>query len=380
MDFGSGLTVEPTGRRHELATVQDHFAIDTVGLRERIKCVPELVREGTLAEYEHDPKFAAKLGEHPEPESLWQEPAWTGHRWGMTIDLSQCIGCGTCVVACQAENNIPIVGRDRVLRGRQMQWLRIDRYFRGPEAEPRGSLSAGGLSAVRVGPVRGGLPGGRHDPRQRGAQRHGVQPLHRHALLLEQLPLQGAALQFLQLPQEPGRPGQRSDQDGLQPGGDGPQPGRDGEVHLLRAADPARQDRGQKFPAGIAGRRDQDGLPAGLPGAGDHLRRPGRPAKRGGPGGGVRSRLHHPGRAEHPAADIVSGAGSETPIPNWKHERRRFSHRRQHGRRPAAAGPAGARTRRRPRRRDGDGLPRGRAAAAAAELVRGLRLLQRRGR
>jgi molybdopterin-containing oxidoreductase family iron-sulfur binding subunit len=70
-------------------------------------------------------------------EALWQEPTWTGHRWGMTIDLARCIGCGACVVACQAENNIAIVGRQRVLRGRQMQWLRIDRYFLGPEASPR---------------------------------------------------------------------------------------------------------------------------------------------------------------------------------------------------------------------------------------------------
>ena len=137
MDFGAGLWVEPTGRKHKLATAQEQFAIDTVGLAARLKRVPELVREATLAEYKKDPKFAKQLVEHPPLRSLWQEPSYKGHRWGMTIDLSKCIGCGTCVVACQAENNIPVVGKERVLDGRQMQWLRIDRYFRGPTANPR---------------------------------------------------------------------------------------------------------------------------------------------------------------------------------------------------------------------------------------------------
>ena len=137
MDFGSGLRVEPTGRTHVLATTQDHFAIDTAGLATRLKRIPTLVREATLRQYRDDPKFAQEMVEHPPLDSLWQEPRYDGHRWGMTIDLSRCIGCGACVVACQAENNIPVVGKDRVLRGRQMQWLRIDRYFRGAADSPQ---------------------------------------------------------------------------------------------------------------------------------------------------------------------------------------------------------------------------------------------------
>ena len=88
----------------------------------------------------HSPSILGEYGEKMSPQeratqlprgnSLYQTPKFDGvHQWGMSIDLNTCIGCNSCVIACQAENNVPIVGKDQVLRGREMHWIRIDRYY-----------------------------------------------------------------------------------------------------------------------------------------------------------------------------------------------------------------------------------------------------------
>jgi molybdopterin-containing oxidoreductase family iron-sulfur binding subunit len=136
-DFGSGLRLEPTGARHALAPTQDHHAIDELGRVERERRSATLVRETTLEGYQGNPEFAHGH-EAPHEESMWDEHAYDeGLQWGMTIDLNACTGCNACVVACQSENNIPVVGVDQVRRGREMHWLRIDRYFSGSAAEPQ---------------------------------------------------------------------------------------------------------------------------------------------------------------------------------------------------------------------------------------------------
>jgi molybdopterin-containing oxidoreductase family iron-sulfur binding subunit len=124
-----GLAVEKIGGRHELVQTQEHW---------RMEGRP-IVREATLAHFHEEPDFATKPDEETPPlESLWEEKDYgEGHRWGMTLDLNACIGCNACVVACQSENNVPVVGREQVGRGREMQWLRVDRYFRGGEADPQ---------------------------------------------------------------------------------------------------------------------------------------------------------------------------------------------------------------------------------------------------
>jgi molybdopterin-containing oxidoreductase family iron-sulfur binding subunit len=90
-----------------------------------------LAREGTLATFQKQPEFASEMdGELPKPISIYPNPPLTSDlQWGLSIDLNSCIGCNACIVACQAENNIPVVGKDQVRRGRDMAWIRIDRWF-----------------------------------------------------------------------------------------------------------------------------------------------------------------------------------------------------------------------------------------------------------
>ena len=139
MHFSRGLKLGTPFGTQELACVQDHHGLDLEnmareGVRERL---PILYREGTVEEYEENPGFAAERVEMLPLRNLWDDHTYEeGYQWGMSIDLNACTGCGSCTIACQSENNIPIVGKDQVLNGREMHWIRIDRYFRGDEDSP----------------------------------------------------------------------------------------------------------------------------------------------------------------------------------------------------------------------------------------------------
>ncbi|MBX7165853.1 MAG: TAT-variant-translocated molybdopterin oxidoreductase [Pirellulales bacterium] len=132
MDFARGLTVSATPGRYHLATTQDHHALDAIGSEGRDQRMPEIIRETDLESFKQHPDFAKHVVHVPEVASLWDRPRTdVDYKWGMSIDLSKCIGCNACVIACQAENNIPVVGREQVRRGREMHWIRLDRYYSG---------------------------------------------------------------------------------------------------------------------------------------------------------------------------------------------------------------------------------------------------------
>jgi len=176
----TGVKITPTGDKHSLAITQHQFLIgvpgDATGFLNNIHNkelghLPgqsetgeeakkrDLIRSATLEEFKQDPNFAKDAQDYPDPHAMtlfgengymsWTEdPAkistsatGVGHQWGMAIDMNSCVGCNACVVACVAENNIAVVGKEQVLAGRHMYWLRIDTYFETPNtgdlANPR---------------------------------------------------------------------------------------------------------------------------------------------------------------------------------------------------------------------------------------------------
>jgi MoCo/4Fe-4S cofactor protein with predicted Tat translocation signal len=118
-------SMKANGDTYPLACTQYHFNMEG----------RQILSTGTLEEYKKNPAFAHEGVEAPKKEdSLYKEFAYPGNAWGMAIDLNKCNGCSACVVACQAENNIPVVGKDQVMRGREMHWIRVDRYYHAESA------------------------------------------------------------------------------------------------------------------------------------------------------------------------------------------------------------------------------------------------------
>jgi len=122
----TGATLRKLADQYPVACTQFHQVMEG----------RDLIRAGTLEQFRSDPAFVQANDKHAHAESLYPGFKYEGNAWGMAIDLNSCIGCNACVVACVAENNIPVVGKAEVRRGREMHWLRIDRYYKGESDNP----------------------------------------------------------------------------------------------------------------------------------------------------------------------------------------------------------------------------------------------------
>jgi len=118
MQYATNVTITPTGGYYELAQTQTHHSFEGRAV----------IKEATFKEYLKNPGAGNEKGEHKDYD-LWDQYEKPGNNWVMAIDLNACTGCGSCIVACNVENNIPVVGRDEVRRRREMHWIRIDRYY-----------------------------------------------------------------------------------------------------------------------------------------------------------------------------------------------------------------------------------------------------------
>jgi MoCo/4Fe-4S cofactor protein with predicted Tat translocation signal len=130
----TGVEISKTGGKYKLVTAQTIYAFDE-GMTKDLPEKRGIIKEGTVNQYLKDPHFL-HTKEHPEL-SVYKQKEYPGIKWGMSVDLNKCLGCGDCVVACNVENNIPVVGKDQVDKGREMHWLRIDRYYSGSEEDPK---------------------------------------------------------------------------------------------------------------------------------------------------------------------------------------------------------------------------------------------------
>ena len=129
----SGAEIADTGRRIKIASTQEHYQIEWQQEQAEAR---HLLRYGTLEKLEEDEHFVEHMGHHVPDAPMFGDWKYDGYSWGMVIDLGACTGCNACSAACVAENNIPVVGKEQVLAGREMQWLRIDRYYSGDLDDP----------------------------------------------------------------------------------------------------------------------------------------------------------------------------------------------------------------------------------------------------
>ncbi len=197
------------------------------------------------------------------------------YRWGMTVDVDRCTGCQACVVACQSENNVPVVGKPQVAYGRAQHWLRLERWEEGKADHPENMFLPMFCQHCEVAPCEPVCPVYAAYHTQEGLNAQVYNRCVGHAVLRQQLPVPRAAVQLvlLHVAVAAGSP--------AQPRRDRPPARHHGEVHHVRAADHRGQGRGARRRPPGAGQRHPDRVPADVPDPGDHVRRPQESRQRG---------------------------------------------------------------------------------------------------
>jgi len=130
----SNVLVSKGERTCRLASTQEHHMLDDLSIKD-IHKDRHIIQEGTVEKYKKNPDFL-KGKHHGEQISLYPPHEYKGVKWAMAVDMNKCVGCAACVTGCNVENNIPIVGREQTMKGREMHWIRIDRYYSGTEEDP----------------------------------------------------------------------------------------------------------------------------------------------------------------------------------------------------------------------------------------------------
>ena len=130
----TNVTLEKLSGRRPLASTDGHHSLEVPpSVAPEGAEVRDIIQRTTLPEFRDDPRAGTPTVHHHGDTQLWAEDhPKTEHHWGMAVDLNRCTGCSACLIACQSENNVPVVGKDEVLRGREMHWIRVDRYYSGP--------------------------------------------------------------------------------------------------------------------------------------------------------------------------------------------------------------------------------------------------------
>ena len=131
--------ISKAGGKYELVSTQEHYPIDEKRYND-IHLKREIIQEGTYEEYKKNPKFLIEEKKHTALFNISEGYEYKDVKWGMSIDLNKCTGCNACVTACNVENNIPVVGKEQVGKNREMQWIRLDRYYGGHSDNPRVSF------------------------------------------------------------------------------------------------------------------------------------------------------------------------------------------------------------------------------------------------